>query len=90
MNVDAKIPTKQDVADAVAKADKDMAEALKPTGKDDPMNDPALSVENANLRVPTEATTVGPKEMEKANVKADKAKKEEAKVAAEAEKVLAK
>lgn len=72
-----KAPTKQDVADAVVKADKDMENALKTTGKSDPLNDPELTVEKANLLPASESSVAGPKEMAKAAVKAEAAVKEE-------------
>jgi hypothetical protein len=71
-----KAPTKQDVADAVVKADKDMENALKTTGKSDPLNDPELTVEKANLLPASESSVAGPKEMAKAAVKAEAAVKE--------------
>lgn len=52
-------PTKLDVAVAVAKADRDMKEALTPTSKDDPLNDPALAVEKAVKVVATKSEVAG-------------------------------
>ena len=77
-----KTPTKQDVADAVAKADRDMKDALTPTGPNDPLNGPEMQLERVNKGVPTESAIAGPKEMAKAEVKVEVEAKKEAKRAA--------
>lgn len=62
-----KNPSKQDVADAIAKANKDMSEALTTTGKNDPLADPVLGMEVAHHRAnDVESEVAGPKEMAKA------------------------
>lgn len=70
-----KIPTKQDVADAVAKADKDMEEALKVsgTGKNAADKDPFLQAVKVELKGSTgEGSSVeGTPELKKAIKKAD-------------------
>jgi len=80
-----KNPTKQDVADAIAKADKDMKEALTSSSKNDPMNDPVIALEKAHHLANTiESEVAGPKEMAKGAAKADaEAKVEKKKAAAE-------
>jgi len=85
-----KTPTKQDVADAVAKADKDMKDALTPSGKNDPLNDPEFALEKAHHEVSTkqDSEVAGHSEMAKAEVKvAKEAKVEEKKNAEEAKEI---
>ena len=77
-NPDGKIPTTQDVANAVAKADKSMADALKVTSKDDPLNDPAFAADRAVSTARTESAVAGPAEMAKAAKVANKEAVEEA------------
>lgn len=43
-----------------------MKNALKTSGKDDPMNDPELAVEKAALAAPDESKVASPKEIAKA------------------------
>jgi len=84
-----KNPTKQDVADAVVKADRDMADALK-TAPGAPVSDPELTVDKANLKPDSKSDIAGPAELAKAAVKVDVIiKKEEAKAAVVAEELTA-
>lgn len=57
------------MADAVAKADRSMAEAMKVTSKNDPLNDPEFAIGKAALKVPLETSVSGTPEMDKAIVK---------------------
>jgi len=76
-----KNPTKQDVVNAQAKADKDMEDALTTKTASDPMNDPELAVEKANLKPKTESDAT-PKELAKAKEVVEKEVKAEVKEAA--------
>lgn len=86
-----KNPSKQDVADAIAKADHDMKEALATTGPKDPLNDPVIGLEVAHHKGDSiESEVAGPKELAKGAAKAEAdAKVEKKKAAADAAEIAA-